>query len=215
MIHLPAGLRVTSINPPSLQVRFESIGTKVVAVTPELAGDPARGYRVDKKAASPTHVVVRGPKSVIDAMTEVKTLPISVAEKSESFTQRATLERPELVTVVEAPPIDVTVQIAEEPAELGVAHVPVVVRLPAATAIDAARTSVEPAVVDIVLRGGRNAIEAVDKARVSAHVDLHAEDVAGAVRDAEIVLEGVPPGVAVEIHPRSVQLKVAPAGKTP
>ncbi len=213
MIHLPPGLRVASVNPPSLRVRFESTGTKIVAVTPELAGEPARGFRIDRKVASPTHVLVRGPKSIVEAMTEVKTRQISVADKNASFQTRVELEPLEQhVTIVDAPPIDVDVQISEEPAQLGLAHVAVVVRPPPQSAVplDPARVKIVPAVVDIVLRGGKNAIEGVDRRHIVPHVNLHAEDVGAAAREAEVLVEGVPAGVAVEVHPNVVTLTVVP-----
>jgi YbbR domain-containing protein len=213
MIKLPPGLRVTSINPPSIRLQFEERASKVVAVRPVVDGEPAHGYRVAKLEANPAYVMVRGPKGVIDAMTEVSTRPLGVEGKSATVEDKLTLEPPEgHVEVVDRPTIEVRAIIVEDQGDLAVEHVPVVVRWMGPQAAPAtALFAVAPTEVSVRLRGPRAVLERVDSRQVTAHVTLHAEDVARpSARPARVLVEGVPAGVAIDVTPREVTLTPGP-----
>jgi YbbR domain-containing protein len=209
MIKLPPGLRVVSVNPPSIRLQFEERATKVIAVRPILDGDPAHGYRVDKIEASPAFVMVRGPKGVIDALSEVKTRPIDVSGRKETMEAQATLDAPEqAVEVVDRPVIQVRVAIVEDQSELLAEKVPVTVRWMGPQALPgSALFHVEPESVTVRLRGPRNVLEGITVAELSAYVTLHAEDVSQpGLRPARVIVEGVPKGVALDVDPREVAL---------
>lgn len=216
LIRLPPGLRVTSINPPTMHVQFESRATRIVSVTPVVEGEPERGFRVEHRAASPSHVRVEGARSVVEAMTEVRTRPVSVAGRRDSFAEEVSLAPTNAaVTVVAPAPIRVDVTIRPEPAELTVTELPVQVRPPPGfPGILVAGASVSPPEVTVVLRGGRKAIEQVERARLAAYVDLHVDHVGRSEpRRVQVQISGQPDGVAVEVTPREVHLTVKPAAQ--
>jgi hypothetical protein len=104
--------------------------------------------------------------------------------------------------------VEIEVVIVEESAQMVVESVPVTVRAgPGVPAPAAGRVQVHPAAVNLILRGTRRAIDKVDRGTVAAVVALHAEDLqAGRARPAQVLADGLPPGVAVEPQPREVTL---------
>lgn len=214
-IRLPPGIRITSINPPTIRLQFESTATKIVAVTPALEGDLDPGFHVERRTANPSHVMVRGPKRVVDALTEVKTRTIAIGGRREPFREKVALATSDEhhVTVVDPVPVEVEVVIVEKPAELRISRLPVTIRPPhGVTGFVTEGAAVAPGEVEVVLRGGWNAVEQVRRDAVTAHVELHAEDlIRRQSRAAQVQIEGVPPGVAIEVHPREITL-TAPKG---
>ena len=215
MIRLPPGLQILSINPRSIHLVFQDEVTKVVGVVPVVDGEPAHGYKVERLDATPQRVTVRGAKSAVDATTGVETRRVPVDGKQQSFTVTVPLAPTEShVAVQNAAPVEVAVTIVEQPAEVVLDRIPVQVR-PAAGLVlppPARAPTVDPQVVSIVLRGGKNAVEKVDAAMVVAHVVVHAEDLMpGRTRAARVDVEGIPlTGVAIEVRPREVSLRSGP-----
>jgi YbbR domain-containing protein len=82
-IRVPAGLTVVSIRPSKLTVQFEHV--KQVPVIPELVGAIAEGYVVERVAADPAAIGVRGTQRLLATLADVRTLPVSLAGKRASF----------------------------------------------------------------------------------------------------------------------------------
>jgi YbbR domain-containing protein len=215
-IHLPVvGLHVVTIKPAHFNVRFKH--EKKVSVVPEPAGAPPDGYAVERISLNPTSVMVHGSKAAIDQITDVRTQPLSMVGKRASFTQRVELaELPNGVTA-DVSAVDVEVQVIEEAANRTLASVPVYVQ-PPQTALRQSPAlisglEIDPPQVEIVLRGGQAAMKAVENGRVTAMVELRLEDYTpGRTRSALVQVEGLPAGVAPEVHPREVTvgMKVPP-----
>jgi YbbR domain-containing protein len=213
LIQLPPGLRVTSINPPSIRLQFEERASKVVAIKPTFDGLPARGYTLGEVSVTPSHVTVRGPKSVVDAMSEVQTRPINIDGLTTGGEERVALEPTEPhVTVVERQTIDVQFRIVEELGMLALGPLRVEVHpAPGITLAVPASATTQPAKVKLLLRGAKNILDRIDPNEVATYVTWHAEDSrVNAPRPARVVVEGVPPGVAIEVDPRDVTLVPRP-----
>ncbi|MBI4508724.1 MAG: hypothetical protein HY698_03745 [Deltaproteobacteria bacterium] len=208
MLRLPPGLQVISINPSSIRLEFQKTTTKSVPVEVTLDGVPLHGYKVERTVARPEKVTIRGAKSVVDATTSVLTRRIPVEGRSSSLVERTHLApTEEHVQVVGGGPIEVELTIVEEPAQLTLADIPIEVSALSLQPSLAGRAEVTPTNATVVLRGGLNAIEAVSRHRVTAVVEAHADDAArGRGRKAPVLVQGVPMGVAVEVHPREVTL---------
>ncbi len=209
LIQLPPGLRIQSISPPSVHLQFEERATKVVAVKPKFEGQPARGYSLGEVSVTPSLVTVRGPKSVVDAMTEVQTRPIQIDGLTSGGDERVPLEPTEPhLSVVERQTIEVRFRIVEELGLLSLGPLRVEIH-PApgiALAVPAGATT-DPGKVKLVLRGAKNLLDRIDPNEVATYVTWHAEDArSSAPRPARVIVEGVPPGVAIEVDPRDVTL---------
>ena len=113
-----AGRLVTGLqwSPDEVAVRVNvvrRVGYKPdVEIVPDLRGDPAPGYRRGSVSVEPSTVTLAGPSSVLNELPGfVKTLPISITEATEVFTQRTPLTVPTNVVVVGINYVTVTVEI--------------------------------------------------------------------------------------------------------
>jgi YbbR domain-containing protein len=120
-------------------VRFtvDRIASRSLPVRAALDGEPETDYEVSEAAAFPKEVTVRGPKTVIDRLEAIETLPVSVAGLKENFRRKAAL--PETVDAgdlgavrIEATPptVDVVVTVDERRLRKTLDRLPVRVLLP-------------------------------------------------------------------------------------
>jgi YbbR domain-containing protein len=200
-INVPDGLHVTSISPSKVRVAFEDMIEKEVEVLPVIIGRPAHGYAVVSGAvrANPPVVVVRGPRGVVSAMSQVRTQDIDVADQTRAVRDEVTLLPPEGVDVDWKDTVEVMVPIAGR----WIGTQPVVV---VGEGFDAARLAAEPREVEIELLGAREAIDRLvaGGVRPTVRVSASAQGPAGAM--ATVAVDGVPSGVQVVVRPSEVRI---------
>jgi hypothetical protein len=170
---------------------------------------------VQRIVPEPAAATVRGPKSYIDGLVDVRSMPVSVAGKRAQFHQQVALAPLPRAVQVDVETIDVDVTIEEEVAQKLLTGLPIQLLQPVGvrTAIAVANYEVDPPQVEVLLRGGRNAIKHVDDRKVAAVVELHIEDLTpGPGRTAPVLVRGIPSGVAVEVHPGDISLTLRPPG---
>ncbi len=197
--NLPPGLEVLSINPRSVRVAFDRRAEKAVEVSSAVAGRPQHGYVVAEIKATPPTIKVRGGAKLLAALTTLKTAEISLEGRTDSFEQLAELVVPDGVSLDPTQRITVQIGIVEELVTKKVPNLTIAIRGDA----DPTKWVIAPAVVDITLTG---AVLAVEKAREQLQpvVKLTAGD--NKARDADIVVDGLPPGVGVRINPERVRV---------
>lgn len=221
LIGLPPGLRVASMKPSKILVEYEREAE--VPIRAVVDGTPADGFaKLDQHPVQPRAVTVRGPKAIISTLHELRTEPISVELKREAFTTRARLAPlPAGVTFVGPAVEEVTVDVrlVEEAQTRRLNALSVKIRPSAGVSPGDRLTSTKltPDTVEVVLRAPPARMAKVDLTAITAHVELHAEDlVVPQPRQAVVVIEGVPEGVAVEVYPTRVTLSPAsPPGNRP
>jgi YbbR domain-containing protein len=69
---LPRGVRVESFNPQQVTVVLEEVIMQQRQVSVTMTGEQAEGWVVDEPKAEPDQVFVRGPRSVLDRVFEVR-----------------------------------------------------------------------------------------------------------------------------------------------
>jgi len=203
MIHLPAGLTlVEPISPRAIRVTFDRRADKLVEVTPRVSGRPQHGYVISEVKAVPATVKLRGAEGTLAALLAVPTREVSVEGRADSFTAETDAEPPDGLELAGTSQVLVQITIDEE---LVTRKIPAQVVAVRGDGIDPAKWSVEPGQVDVTLTG---ALLAIEKARPTLvpYVKLAPGD--SKPHDADVVIEGVPPGVGVKVSPERV--KVAP-----
>jgi YbbR domain-containing protein len=201
MITAPAGVTIAGISPRSMRVAFDKRTEKLVEVQPTVSGRPQHGYiALEIKPAPPT-VKVRGADKLIAALTSVRTREISLEGRTETFSSTSQLVPPDGIEVVGLDTIAVHVQIDEE---LVTRKFPAVVVGVKGEGIDPNKWSITPRQVEITLTGALLSVEKTKDA-MSPVVKIVPGDKG---REAEVVVEGLPPGVGVRISPERV--KIAP-----
>ncbi len=125
-VRTPFGLDVVQVSPSSISMTFEPSGSKVVAVVPNVEGEPAAGFRVGAVVADPVQVDVLGPRSVLDRLSEATTEPVSVAGASAPVTDIVTVGVADAYARLRAPQrARVRVDIVAAPVSYAVPEVPV------------------------------------------------------------------------------------------
>lgn len=125
---VPRDLEVAMIDPDRLRVAIARKTRREVPVVPSIVGKPPRGYAVYRAVARPDGLAVEGPETKLASATRLRTDPIRVDDRREPFTVRvgAVPEGSDL-KVVDARPLDVTVDIDIAPVEETIERVPVLV----------------------------------------------------------------------------------------
>lgn len=112
-VFLPEALEVVSIEPNVIRLELDKEIDHLLRVQARLEGEPAAGAVVKEPKVSPEMVLVRGPKSLIDALGPLSTTPIDLTGHALDFEAQAAVVAPDpLITVVT--PAVVTVRIPLE-----------------------------------------------------------------------------------------------------
>ena len=168
-VRIPFGVEVAQMMPSTVAITFEASASRLVPVVPAVDGSPAPGYVVAARTSDPTSVDVVGPESAVNHVTEVLTEPVSVEGAREPVKASVILglEDPAL-RLKTARSAMVTVQIVPAALERTLRNRPVHLRN-VAPSLDAQAL---PAIVDIGLRGSREALNHVDLDDIAAYIDL-------------------------------------------
>jgi len=114
-VNVPPEVEVISISPQEIPFRLDTLEEKTLPVVPVVVGDPAPGLRVAGARAEPPTVRLAGPATALARMTEVATVPVSVAGRTATFTIPAAIAVSDPgLRLRQAPGVTVTVRL--EPA---------------------------------------------------------------------------------------------------
>lgn len=199
MVRVPSGLTVVSVSPRSFRVAFEKRVDKTVAVTVPTSGRPLHGYVVTSVLITPPAVPARGAQGVIAALSAIRGRDVRVDGRSDSFEVETELIAPEGVELEGGSRATVRVEIKEELVSQRVGPLPIQLR---GEGLDAARVTVRPAQVDVVLTGALLAVEHAIAAGLTPTVKV----APGQLGDQPVMLESSMPGVGVTIAPAKVRV---------
>jgi hypothetical protein len=168
-VRVPFGVEVVQVTPSAVAMAFELSATRQVPVVPAVDGRPAPGFVIGPMAAEPRSVEVIGPESAVKRATEVLTDPVSVTGARAAVTDTVSLGLldPSLRLKAVRSAV-VTVQVVPAPLERTLRNRPVHLRNLGATL----EAQAGPAVVELTLRGNRDALNRVDPEEIGAFVAL-------------------------------------------
>ncbi len=146
VVGLPSNLQIRRIEPESVRFVLDEVSAKKVKVEPRLIGDPAEDYQILSVEARPPVVSIRGPRAVIEGITDLATMPMDISGLADDAVQRVELDLPRSVALVTDETIRLVVDVEPRITERRFADVPVQVWRG-----EAWRT--EPEVVEVVLAG--------------------------------------------------------------
>jgi YbbR domain-containing protein len=115
-VRLPPDVDVVAIEPPEVEIELERLQVRTLAVEPEINGEPAPGFQVERIAVNPTRLTVEGPESLIGDLDHVATTPVSIDGATSRVAVRVEprLQDPSL-RVLTVSPITVRVEIVAVP----------------------------------------------------------------------------------------------------
>jgi YbbR domain-containing protein len=168
-VRAPFGVEVAQVTPPTVAVVFETTASRSVPIEPDIEGKPAAGYMVGKVVVTPPSVEVVGPESAVRRVTEALTEPVSIADAQRQVQESVNVGTLDpALRVKSLRTATVTVDIVPAPVEQTVRNRPVHLQGLAPNLIATAM----PSVVDVTLRGSREALSRVRPDDAMAFVDL-------------------------------------------
>jgi YbbR domain-containing protein len=141
-----------------------------LSVVPKLMGDLPAGYFRRNYSWDPKTVVVRGDRTIVDAMNGiVSTDPIDLTGKTASFTQKVNLSLPTGVTLPDTVEINVSIEIAPVIGSRQFDSIPVQTQ-----GLDPAdyTITVQPERVSVIVSGPQSVLDALDASEISVIAPL-------------------------------------------
>ena len=84
-------VRIVSVTPRTATVTLEPLATRTFPIKLALTGQPAIGYQAGDPTLTPKEIIVSGPQSVVDRVTQVR-VPLNLAGVRESIEQTVTVQ---------------------------------------------------------------------------------------------------------------------------
>ena len=201
LVKLPAGLRVTAIRPSGFRVRYEPLTIRILPVKVVLQGQVAAGFQVAGHSVKPATVEVRGPKSAVLPLAQVRLRPVSVDKADNTLVLRASLmPMANEVTARPANGLEVTVRIVPLTSEVVLSGVPLILNDPLGQGARSKTTK-----VNVKISGPPQVLANLTRDRVVAAVDC--EPVGVGQSRLKPFIRGLPAGVKVlSITPPTVKV---------
>jgi YbbR domain-containing protein len=114
-IDVPRGTRIVSRSPSQIEVSFERRGRKKVRVKPDVVGEPAAGFKLERVEVDPPRVWLTGARSRVLRVGEALTETIDVSGLEASAERQVKLSLADRVWMEDAKPVTVRIEI--EPVE--------------------------------------------------------------------------------------------------
>ncbi|MDQ3070317.1 MAG: CdaR family protein [Acidobacteriota bacterium] len=167
-VRAPFGVTIAQVIPQTVSLAFEAGESRFVPIRPDVEGEPAPGYVLGTITADPASVEVTGPSSDLHALREAVTEPLVIDGATASVEETITVGVDDSALRLRRPvSARVRVEILPAPIERTFAGVKIEARnLPAGAQAAVAL----PATVSV--RGGRDALAALDATQVIVFVDL-------------------------------------------
>ena len=93
-------VQVTEVDPSEITVNIDRLIERELPVQPQLSGELPPSVAVERVATTPETVRLKGPKTVLDGLNSVATLPIDLTNRRTSFRERVDLAAPPSVSEV-------------------------------------------------------------------------------------------------------------------
>jgi hypothetical protein len=156
MFRTPAGVTVTEINPPSLEIRWDDVVTHSIPVQIARTGEPAQSFAVKGLIHSePTNVQARGPRSIVDGIQFARSSAFDVTGLTEGVYRRPLpLDKPPKLVAYDVDSVMATAEIARELAKKEFANLRVEV-------VGLTRAATTPPTVKVRLVGSNEDVNAV------------------------------------------------------
>ncbi len=95
IIRHPPRVQVVQVVPSRLTVHVEELIERDAAVISLLTGELPAGYEVERTNVIPSKVRIKGPRSLLEPLTSIETLPIDLTGRRISFRERVDLAPPD------------------------------------------------------------------------------------------------------------------------
>ncbi|MDH4316787.1 MAG: CdaR family protein [Desulfobulbaceae bacterium] len=128
-IPLPSGITILRLQPTNITLTLDELAQKLLVIEPQTHGDPATGYILKKISLEPDHLVISGPKSVLDMEESLKTYIIDLDGLNHSTSLQVHLDLPPvLIEMIGETVVTADIEVDEKFVERVISNIPVNVR---------------------------------------------------------------------------------------
>jgi YbbR domain-containing protein len=203
-VRSPRGVRPVQVEPNILYITLGQEGQREIEVVPSIQGQLPDGYELVSAECRPSNVVLFGPQQRLDEIEEVRTVPIDLEGRIQSFKLRRSIAPPGVGWVGRVEPDNVMVEVAVvmRSDRLEMKDVPIQTLM---TPGSLQQIVLSDTHVDLVLEGRRSTLDTVRPDLVHAYVDCAGLTEPGT--NPVPVSVHVPAGVVVrEVNPAQVKI---------
>ncbi|MCP4446817.1 MAG: hypothetical protein GY811_15935 [Myxococcales bacterium] len=209
IFNLPEGVELISVNPPSIHLEFDQREEKMLTVEVDTVGLPARGFKIGSAMSTPASVRVSGARKALAGVQTIATESVNLTGRTKPFEGAVELLNGDL-DVLDAPTVNVNVQIMEELQARELEDMQVALRGAEGLDVELSGFSLEPASAKVVMYGAVHALEAIDEGKVRVFVEMTTNDLMqGAPRRLEVRVEPMLTDIAYRITPTHIMLTAA------
>lgn len=164
---IPRSVEIDRIEPDRLSLEIDRRLLRALPVVPLILGEPPEGSHFYVAEVFPDRLEVEGPESQVTSLIRLRTEPIRLENRTESFSVRvaAAPDSPE-VRVVDTRLLDVRVTIDAAPEEAAIDDVPVVL------AGQVYEATVRPSAVRVTLSAPPALLERIRSGQIRAVADI-------------------------------------------
>tara|TARA_R110002096_G_scaffold44526_6_gene120159 strand:- start:60372 stop:61421 length:1050 start_codon:yes stop_codon:yes gene_type:complete len=209
MFNLPEGVELISVNPPSIHLEFDERDEKLLTVEIDTVGLPARGFRMGSAMSRPPQVRVSGARKALASVNAITTDQVNLTGRTQPF-EGAVKLLPREFEIVDAPSVNVSVQIVEELQARELEAKTVALRPSEGLSVDLSGFRLQPATALVTMYGAVHALEAIDADKVQVFVEMTPNDLMqGAPRRLEVRVEPMLSDIAYKISPTHVVVRAS------
>jgi len=166
-VSVPYGLSVLRISPSRVNLRIEQVIRRLVAVVPQLNGQPAEGFVIANTVVVPPQAEVAGPYSAVNSVSKVITDSINVAGRSENLEETVNIGvENSAVRLGQIKQVTVSLTISPIQDVITLRHIPVTVKGNART------VRLTPRSVRAELLAPKNVLAKITEGQVKAFIEV-------------------------------------------
>jgi len=207
-VRFVGGARPIRIEPARITFSVDREGERTVPVKAEISDSPPEGYEIGAVTCMPAAVQLRGPLSRLQEIEWVRTAPVDLQGRMQSFRVRAAVIPPPGVPSARLEPDRVTVEvtIVEHAAQRSLDSVPILALVPPGRGC---RVDIQPSRVQVTLQGPAALLERLDPGDLRAFVEPALKESGRTIETRILVVP--PPGVrVVGLEPPAAQVRLNP-----
>ncbi|OGG95549.1 MAG: hypothetical protein A2527_06890 [Candidatus Lambdaproteobacteria bacterium RIFOXYD2_FULL_50_16] len=169
-IKTPKNVRILTINPDAVDIKFEKAAERELVIHPVLIGAPAPGHVLQKVTMYPDRVRVLGSAEILDKLDQLETKALSIEGLNAEIEMFASIDWPEGIKVIEPAPDNYTarIQIGSEPT------IRLFENIPLGLVNQVYVTQINPKSFSLAIRGPRTLVESMTIEDIQAFIDLKA-----------------------------------------
>jgi len=156
-INLPEGFKLVEIIPDEITVTIDKKTEKKVLVVPELSGEPSENFEIEKTTVTPSHIIVKGPETLLKSMSEIKTEIININGLAKSVILETQINiHDNAIHINDNSKLLVNIKITEKRIEKKLQNIRLEV-----ISDNTKKVNISPELVSVIIKGPKNMIDSI------------------------------------------------------